>query len=98
MKLVLMFAAVLAVGLLLDAPQSANGQSQAQNSVGCAPAADLHYVCGLTNVEDFLPIEGGRWLVGGSLKVGSVGLYLIDTAAKTGRPVTLTIASDPDPS
>ena len=63
----------------------------------CDPAGDLKFVCGPTNVEDFLPVEGGRWLVGGSYKPGSVGLYLIDTKAKTFKPVALSIAASPDP-
>ena len=66
-------------------------------SVPCPSAGGLDFVCGLTNVEDFLPIQGGRWLVGSSLKVGSAGLYLIDTAAKTARAVAISLASTPDP-
>jgi hypothetical protein len=77
-------------------PSSAHAQP-ASTSASCAPAGDLHFVCGLTNVEDFLPVNGGRWLVGGSYKPGSVGLYLIDTEAKTAKPVSLSIAAKPDP-
>ena len=44
-----------------------------------------------------MPVDGGRWLVGGSLEVGSVGLYLIDTAAKSAKTVALSIAAEPDP-
>jgi hypothetical protein len=97
MKAVLVVSLTLAVGSLASAPRTVDAQSAARGSAACAPADDLNFVCGLVNVEDFLPIEGGRWLVGGSLKVGSVGLYLIDTAAKTAKPVALSIASEPDP-
>jgi hypothetical protein len=63
----------------------------------CRPKGDLSFVCGVVNVEDFLPVEDGRWLVAGSLKPGSAGLYLIDTAAKTFKAVNLSIAAKPDP-
>jgi len=64
---------------------------------GCAPKGGLSFVCGMVNVEDFLPVDGGRWLVAGSLQPGSAGLYLVDTAAKTFKPVALSIAAKPDP-
>lgn len=64
---------------------------------GCAPHGDLHFVCNLISVEDFVPVDGGRWLVGGSYMEKSVGLYLIDTRAKTAKPVTLSLAATPDP-
>ena len=63
----------------------------------CEPAGDLKFVCATINVEDFLPIEAGRWLVGGSYKEGSVGLYLIDTSARTSKAVALSVAAKPDP-
>ena len=91
-------AASLVIAASVAAPHSARAQSaSAGQAASCAPAGDLHFVCGLTNVEDFLPVEGGRWLVGGSYKPGSVGLYLIDTAAKTAIPVSLSITAKTDP-
>ncbi len=30
----------------------------------CHPVGDLRFICGVTGVEDFLPVGGGRWLVG----------------------------------
>jgi hypothetical protein len=63
----------------------------------CTPVRGLNFVCGLTNVEDMLPVDGGRAVVASSYKEGSVGLYLIDPAAKTARPVTLTVSAKPDP-
>jgi hypothetical protein len=90
-------ALTLAIAALLSAPRDIHAQTSSKGAGACAPVGDLSFVCGPTNVEDFLPIEGGRWLVGGSLKVGSVGLYLIDTAAKSAKPVALSIAAEPDP-
>jgi hypothetical protein len=66
-------------------------------TASCDPAGDLKFVCGLTNVEDIVPIEGGRWLLGSSYMTGSVGLYLIDTKAKTAKTVALSLAAKPDP-
>jgi hypothetical protein len=44
-----------------------------------------------------LPVDGGKEIVAGSYKEGSAGLYLIDTTAKTAKPVALTVAAKPDP-
>ncbi len=96
-----MKCAALALTLVLSAIAAAAPAAQTpiaqSNANGCSPAAGLRFVCGLTNVEDFLPIDNGHWLVGSSLKVGSAGLYLIDTAAKTARAVALSVAASPDP-
>ncbi len=85
----------LAVSSLTMQPVQAQSPSAAQTS--CPPVGGLSFVCGVVNVEDFLPVEGGRWLVGGSLQPASAGLYLVDTAAKTFKPVALSIAAKPDP-
>ncbi len=93
--IVLGLAFALAVaGTLLILARPAAAQDKA---AACAPDGDLHFVCNLTSVEDFLPVAGGRWLVGGSYVEKSVGLYLIDTAAKTAKPVVLSLAAQPDP-
>jgi hypothetical protein len=94
-SLVLLASAGL-LGIPAGVP-GAHAQAPASESASCSPAGDLGFVCSLINVEDFLPVEDGHWLVGSSLKLGSAGLYLIDTAAKTARPVELSIASQPDP-
>lgn len=97
MKLVPALAVALALCALSTAPLTAEAQAtQAQPAASCSPAGDLSFVCGLINVEDILPVEGGRWLVGGSFQAGSAGLYLIDTAAKTARAATVSIAAKPD--
>ena len=87
---------ILAVALIASPPARAQ-QSAALAAGNCTPRGDLSFVCGVVNVEDFLPVAGGRWLVAGSLQPASAGLYLIDTAAKTFQPVTLSIAAKPDP-
>src|ERR1700761_2333514 len=78
--LTLMVAAALAPG------QAVLAQNAAATS-SCAPDGDLHFVCNLISVEDFRPVDGGRWLVGGSYVEKSVGLYLVDTKAKTAKAV-----------
>lgn len=102
MKPIAVFAsAVVACGTLLShssaRAQSTSAPAGASEQSNCAPAGGLAFVCGLINVEDLLPVEGGRWLVGGSLQAGSAGLYLIDTTARTARPVSLSLARKPDP-
>ncbi len=67
-----------------------------QAPAACAPEGDLQFICGLTNVEDLLPIDGGRLLIGSSFKEGSAGLYRIDAVAKTGRALELSLADKPD--
>ena len=88
---------LLAAALLAPAPPVA-AQTPAAAPKSCAPEGDLHFVCNLISVEDFLPVDGGRWLVGGSYIEKSVGLYLIDTQAKSAKAVTLSLAATPDPN
>lgn len=90
---------LLLVASIALAPYLAPAQTpQASGAAGsCEPAGDLKFVCGPVSVEDFLPVEGGRWLVGGSYKAGSAGLYLIETKAKTYKDVSLSVAATPDP-
>ena len=95
------WSGIAALGLTLALPLAMPNPVLAQRALKSAPACaaegDLQFVCNLANVEDILPVAGGRWLVGSSLKPGSVGLYLIDTAAKTARSVNLSIAAKTDP-
>jgi hypothetical protein len=95
--LTLMTAAALVAALQPAAAQTASPAPSNSGPNNCAPVGDLHFVCNLIDVEDFLPVAGGRWLVGGSYKQGSVGLYLIDTRAKTAKAVSLSLAAKPDP-
>ncbi len=87
--------ALSAALLLPSAP--VRSQTAAAAPTSCTPQGDLHFVCNLISVEDFLPVDGGRWLVGGSYVEKSVGLYLIDTRAKSAKPVSLSLAAQPDP-
>jgi len=87
---------ILAVALIAS-HHPVRAQPAAPAGGGCAPKGDLSFVCGVVNVEDFVPVEGGRWLLAGSLQPGSAGLYLIDTAAKTFKAVTLSKTAEPDP-
>lgn len=54
----------------------------------CVADGGLSYVCGLTNAEDLVAIDGGRWLVASSItsrgeSVGAGRLYLVDAATRT---------------
>jgi hypothetical protein len=96
-RAVLSALTLMLAGTLLLPAQSVTAQNAAAGASGCAPDGDLHFVCNLISVEDFVPVDGGRWLVGGSYVEKSVGLYLIDTRTKTAKPVTLSLAGAPDP-
>lgn len=89
--------ALVAAAALAPDFAAAQAPAAAAAPASCEPAGDLKFVCATINVEDFLPVDGGRWLVGGSYKDGSVGLYLIDTKAKTSKAVALSVAAKPDP-
>jgi SMP-30/Gluconolactonase/LRE-like region len=96
MKTVALLAAALALGGPAALPQAAAAAQPAAAPPACAPVGDLNFVCGPVNVEDLLPVDGGKYLVGGSFKAGSAGLYLIDTAARTYKTVAISIAAKPD--
>jgi hypothetical protein len=63
----------------------------------CGSLRGMSFICGMINVEDMLPVDGGKEIVAGSFKDGSAGFYLIDTTAKTAKIVTLSVAAKPDP-
>jgi len=92
----LALALVCATSLVMGVRPAA-AQVAAPAADGCAPMGDLHFVCNLISVEDFVPVDGGRWLVAGSYVEKGVGLYLVDTRAKTAKPVILSLAAKPDP-
>lgn len=96
MKVIAAVAVTVAVGAALCVPGVAISQASQNKASACSPVGDLSFICGLANVEDMLPVNGGRWLVAGSYKTGSAGLYLIDPAAKTARDVALSVGK-PDP-
>ena len=63
----------------------------------CGSLRGLNFICGMINVEDMLPVDGGKAIVASSYKDASVGFYLIDTTAKTAKAVTLSVAAKADP-
>ncbi|HEY4031508.1 MAG TPA: SMP-30/gluconolactonase/LRE family protein [Caulobacteraceae bacterium] len=63
----------------------------------CTTEHGLNFICGMINVEDMLPVDGGKMVLGSSFKEGSVGFYLVDVATKTMKTVTLSVAAKPDP-
>jgi hypothetical protein len=95
MKTAALIAAALALSASAALPQAAAAQT-APAPAACAPQGDLKFICNMINVEDFLPVDGGKYLVGGSYKEGSDAMYLIDTAKKT-RTVVALSAGQQDP-
>ena len=96
MKAAAVFLTAMALAVSAAWPQAAGAQeSAAAPAVAPAPAAaapapctpqhGINFLCGLVNVEDMLPVDGGKALIGSSYKDGSIGFYLIDTAAKTAK-------------
>jgi hypothetical protein len=74
-------------------------QSLAATPSDCAPAHGVKFICGVTNVEDWAPVPGTQWVIGGDLAAaGKQGtLYLFDTKNDTATPVESSdIAVKPD--
>jgi hypothetical protein len=65
--------------------------ARAAEAAGCETQGDLHFICGMSNVEDMLPIDDGKWIVASSMTQGSAGFYLIDPVSKTSKPIALSI-------
>jgi SMP-30/Gluconolactonase/LRE-like region len=80
-----------------QAAEAAPATAPAAAPAPCTGVRSLNFICGMINVEDMLPVDGGKEIVAGSYKEGSVGLYLIDVATKTAKPVALSVAAKPDP-
>lgn len=60
--------------------------AQAAAGVECSPAKGVSFICGVTNVEDFAPVPGTKWVVGSDLSTASAPqgyLYLFDTAKRS---------------
>ncbi|HUB85936.1 MAG TPA: hypothetical protein VL971_09605 [Rhizomicrobium sp.] len=71
--------------------------ARATDTAACGTQGDLHFICGMSNVEDMLPVDDGKWIVASSMTVGSAGFYLIDPASKTSKPVALSIGKAETP-
>jgi hypothetical protein len=60
--------------------------TQAAANVECSPAKGVSFICGVTNVEDFAPVPGTKWVIGSDLAAASAPqgyLYLFDTAKRS---------------
>lgn len=70
------------------------------HAADCAPVNGVHFICGANNVEDWAPVPGSKWLIGGDLAAASHPqgyLYLFDTTKKTVSAVQPSqIAVKPD--
>jgi len=89
-------AAIVTAGLGLCAAAPA----RAAAAPSCAPAGGAHFICGATNVEDFAPVPGTKWVIGSDLAAASHPqgyLHLFDTRAHTVTAVAPdAIAIKPD--
>lgn len=62
------------------------GSAQAAPNVNCSPDGRVTFICGVTNVEDLVPVPGTRWVIGSDLSTSSAPqgyLYLFDSSKKT---------------
>ena len=56
----------------------------------CTPDGKTGFVCGLSNVEDMVPIPGGRWILGSAMAAGAGGVYVIDAKTHTAKVASLS--------
>jgi hypothetical protein len=63
MKSLTVLTSTLMLAVALSGSDPVRAQSATPTGGGCAPKGGMSFVCGAVNVEDFLPVEGGRWLV-----------------------------------
>jgi DNA-binding beta-propeller fold protein YncE len=87
-------------GVWLTAVLSLGIAGPAQAAVDCSPANGVHFICGVTNVEDWAPVTGTKWLIGSDLSTASAPqgyLYLFDTEKRSVAAVPPSdIAVKPD--
>jgi DNA-binding beta-propeller fold protein YncE len=60
--------------------------NSARAAVDCSPANGVTFICGVTNVEDWAPVPGTKWIIGSDLSTPSSPqgyLYLFDTGKKS---------------
>ena len=76
------------------------GGARAAPNVDCSPANGVRFICGVTNVEDFAPVPGTKWIIGSDLSTPSEPqgfLYLFDGPKRTVAAVKpADIAIHPD--
>ena len=79
---------------------SMTSPARAASGADCAPSNGVSFICGVTNVEDWAPVPGTKWLIGGDLSTPAKPqgyLYLFDTSRKTVSAVQPSeIAIKPD--
>lgn len=66
----------------------------------CGPEGEVHYLCGMANVEDMVLAPRGRWIIASSMTGPNqaVGrLYLIDSRAKTFAPLSPDVSRPAEP-
>lgn len=64
--------------------------ARAASESDCKPADGASFICGVTNVEDFAPVPGTKWVIGSDLAAKSHPqgyLYLFDTTKRTASAV-----------
>lgn len=85
-----------ALGLAAFSPR----QGRAADAPPCVPANGAHFICGVTNTEDFAPIPGTRWVFGADLPTpGSPQgyLHLFDARTRTATnidPASIAVHQD----
>lgn len=73
--------------------------AHAQSSNNCKPADGARFICGVSNVEDFAPVPGTRWVIGSDLAPPNTQgtLFLFDAVKHTATAVEPNeIAIQPD--
>ncbi len=70
------FALSVAIGSVF----LSSGSTARAAEAACSPVKDVHFICGVTNVEDFIAVPGTQWVFGSDLAAAPPGhLYLFDT-------------------
>ena len=84
----------------LAVPLGFAGWAPAASAADCKAAGSVTFICGVTNVEDFAPAPGTKWVIGSDLSTASNPqgyLYLFDTGKKTAaavKPSEIVIKQD----
>ncbi len=74
------------VAMILAMTFWANNPARAASKADCKPADGASFICGATNVEDFAPVPGTKWVIGSDLAAASHPqgyLHLFDTTKRT---------------
>lgn len=89
-------SAILAAAIASWMIQPAHAAPKAE----CSPVNGVSFICGVTNVEDLVPVPETKWVIGSDLSTASAPqgyLYLFDTVKRTATAVQPSeIAIKPD--